>query len=832
MENNDISNTPKSQKAKDKYVGSHLSDFEIIKQLGKGSYGTVYVVKSRIDSNTYVMKKMELNHLKESQQRECYREVSILRKVSHPNIIKYYASFLENESLCIIMEYAELGDLYSLIKHYKRHQKYFDEILLWRISYEILTGLDYLHSNSIIHRDIKCLNLFLSKDHHVKIGDLGVSTISGLGGMHCTRVGTPLYLSPELIKQVPYDYKTDIWSFGCSLYHLACLEPPFTGNNLIVLGNNIVKGRPRELPGIYSNELKSFIEKMLIKNPNKRPSAKEAKDLIPKNLLDKIFLAYKNRIEIKSRPFSSIGNRKNIDNNNNDINNNLNNRNDENKNDNKDNYKNNNKDNNKENNNNKDNINNKENINNKDNINNNEEKNNKEIKKEKNENNIHNIINNNNNSRNNSHLKEIIPSGNSLDINNNKINILSIDSNTGNKINDNNINKNGDNNISEDKKNLKIKQNSNNNLGEKSNSLYNVLNSQRGFNFFRNNFNYKKPKDKKIPKHNIIQSNNKIINNTNNKTNSIKVYSAAFKKELIEFNKDKRLPKFSEEEKIIIDSQKKEVKKPFPTESNIQFISINNNIIINNINNNCLSNNSNTNNTNNSNTNNTNNINNSINPKETILKNNNDIKPIKTEKNTLEIKLSDRIANKGKNKDKDKNKDNILFPNLEVNKPPTNINNINNNKIIQERDFLNPKRKRPLSSGGQFKPRSNRIIASSFNKNVNNQFNLNNNVQKRLNSGRPMTGFKSNFNNNVMNININFFNIDMNKRFLAPEINPLNLNDIDKDKKDILKKSNRFYGSNINLNDYKNTNEFIFQKLIKAIQDINTQKKLTINDLQ
>ena len=274
MENNNFQNNGNIYKSKEIYVGSRLSDFEIIKQLGKGSYGTVYTVRSRLDSNTYVMKKMELNHLKESQQRECYREVSILRKVSHPNIIKYYASFLENESLCIIMEYAELGDLYSLIKHYKRHQKYFDEMLLWRISYEILTGLEYLHSNNIIHRDIKCLNLFLSKDHHVKIGDLGVSTISALGGMHCTRVGTPLYLSPELVKQIPYDYKTDIWSFGCSLYHLASLEPPFTGNNLIVLGNNIVKGRPKELPSIYSNDLKIFIDKMLTKKPEKRPSAK------------------------------------------------------------------------------------------------------------------------------------------------------------------------------------------------------------------------------------------------------------------------------------------------------------------------------------------------------------------------------------------------------------------------------------------------------------------------------------------------------------------------------------------------------------------------------
>ena len=308
-------------KEKEASVGSRLSDFEIVKQLGKGSYGTVYVVHSKLDKNTYVMKKMELNHLKENQQKECYREVSILRKVSHPNIIKYYSSFLENESLCIIMEYAELGDLYTLIKHYKRHQKFFDEIILWRIALDVLNGLEYLHKNNIIHRDIKCLNLFLSKDHHIKIGDLGVSTITSLGGMHCTRVGTPLYLSPELVKQVPYDFKTDIWSFGCSLYHLANLDPPFTGNNLIVLGNNIVKGRPKDLPGFYSNELKDFIWKMLTKKPEQRPTAKDAKNMIPKNIMESIDLANKNKEEIKARPFSSVGKRKTaeikiIDNNN------------------------------------------------------------------------------------------------------------------------------------------------------------------------------------------------------------------------------------------------------------------------------------------------------------------------------------------------------------------------------------------------------------------------------------------------------------------------------------------------------------------------------------
>ena len=291
-------------------VGSRLSDFKILKELGKGSYGTVYTVRSNIDDNVYVMKKMELNNLKEKQQKECYREVSILKKVSHQNIIKYYSSFLDGGVLYIIMEYAELGDLYSLIKHYKKHVKLFDEFDIWRIGYEILNGLEYLHKNNIIHRDIKCLNLFITKDKHVKIGDLGVSTIvSSINALHCTRVGTPLYLSPELVKQIPYDFKVDIWSCGCSLYHLACLDPPFLGDNLIVLGNNIVKGKPKPLPPQYSEELSKFIEKMLGKRPEKRPSAREALEMIPRDIMEKIKIAKENNVEIKTRPFSSVGGR-------------------------------------------------------------------------------------------------------------------------------------------------------------------------------------------------------------------------------------------------------------------------------------------------------------------------------------------------------------------------------------------------------------------------------------------------------------------------------------------------------------------------------------------
>ena len=777
-------------KQKEILVGSRLSEFEIVKQLGKGSYGTVYVVRSKLDKNTYVMKKMELNHLKESQQRECYREVSILRKVSHPHIIKYYSSFLENESLCIIMEYAELGDLYTLIKHYKRHQKFFEEIILWRIAFEVLNGLEYLHSNNIIHRDIKCLNLFLSKDHHVKIGDLGVSTITSLGGMHCTRVGTPLYLSPELVKQVPYDYKTDIWSFGCSLYHLASLDPPFTGNNLIVLGNNIVKGRPKELPGFYSNELKDFIGKMLTKKPEKRPSATDAKNLIPKNIMENIIIANKNKEEIKVRPFSSLGKRKNNDSN---INENV-------------------KTNNNINNNPRNksvveisNISNNENLisNNKnegiEKINDNiifnhdkdiikEEKNEKENITNK-ENNINKIVKIKNELKN--EMKKERKDTNIISINRENIKMHLDDKNNENI----NINEISD-------KNIKRK-NSNLNMGIKSSSsLYSALNVQKNFNCFRNNNAYKKAKDQKAFR-NIFNGNNKIIKN-----NSIKVYSSMIQKEFSDLTKRENvigketdiINKKEDKEKIPIENKKEEKKKNFVTDANIQLISINNNnIIINHI-------------------------------------NDNNLFP-----NTIPSKIITHTKipkDFHKNSEpKNETKENILFPDLKLKKTSstkdtlihkeTNSklikNNVNSENKIFSQKFVNPKRQRPFSSS---------VFKRKVNKNISSDFNTNNNNIKRIN--RPLTGFKPNFNSNnsnVMNININFYNIDMNKRFLAPEINPLHSNEFEslKEKNEIMKRGGS--KSNINLKDFQNNNEFIFQKLIKALQDINTDKKLTINDL-
>lgn len=187
---------------------------------------------------------------------------------------------------------------FQLIRKHKDDQTTFEEDLLWKFTCDILSGLNYLHSNNIIHRDIKCLNLFVSKDFIVKIGDMGVSKIvSNLNVLHCSRVGTPLYLAPELIKQVPYDFKVDLWSVGCSMYHLAALEPPFLGENVIVLGNNIVKTTPKRIPNKYSDEMSELIFKLLSKRAENRPTSQQCLELIPKH----VFEDHKNQFGMPNR---------------------------------------------------------------------------------------------------------------------------------------------------------------------------------------------------------------------------------------------------------------------------------------------------------------------------------------------------------------------------------------------------------------------------------------------------------------------------------------------------------------------------------------------------
>lgn len=195
--------------------------------------------------------------------------------LDHKNIITYYTSFVDGEHLHIVMEYAPRGDLYQVIKEQRSRKKYISERDIWTYAAQLCSAVDYMHSRNVIHRDIKCLNIFLSDRRSIKLGDLGVSKLQPFGCIAAgTRVGTPLYLAPELVKAQPYDHKVDVWAIGCALYHLCCLEPPFQGENLVQLGNMIASKRPKPIPHVYSQKLRNYIEMLLRKDPRDRPTAR------------------------------------------------------------------------------------------------------------------------------------------------------------------------------------------------------------------------------------------------------------------------------------------------------------------------------------------------------------------------------------------------------------------------------------------------------------------------------------------------------------------------------------------------------------------------------
>jgi len=167
------------------------------------------------------------------------------------------------------MEYAEGGDLLNRITSHMKHKTHFEENEIWRILSQMVLGLKALHDLKIVHRDIKCANVFQTKEGIIKLGDLNVSKIVKVGFVH-TQTGTPYYASPEIWKDKPYDYKSDMWSLGALLYELCCLSPPFKAQGLSELAQKIMSGKYSAIPKLYSEGLSSVIKSLLQVDPQKR----------------------------------------------------------------------------------------------------------------------------------------------------------------------------------------------------------------------------------------------------------------------------------------------------------------------------------------------------------------------------------------------------------------------------------------------------------------------------------------------------------------------------------------------------------------------------------
>ena len=253
-----------------------MDGFTILSKLGDGSYSVVYKVRRKEDGNIYALKKVKMLNLNEKEKQNSLNEVRILASVKSQFVISYKEAFIEDsdKSLCIVMEYADKGDLYQKITEFRKNHYLIDEIDVWRIFIQMVRGLKSLHDLKILHRDLKSANIFLFSDGSAKIGDLNVSKVA-YKGLGYTQTGTPYYASPEVWKDKPYDKKSDIWSLGCVLYEMLTLYPPFRAESMDGLYKKVIKGQYNKIDSRYSKDISEIIKLLLTVDIKNRPTCDE-----------------------------------------------------------------------------------------------------------------------------------------------------------------------------------------------------------------------------------------------------------------------------------------------------------------------------------------------------------------------------------------------------------------------------------------------------------------------------------------------------------------------------------------------------------------------------
>ena len=262
-------------------VGSKLSDFTIVKDLGEGHFGSVRLVTSKLTKKLYAMKEINSSRYKTEKQRQVVmKEIKLLENLHHPHVITYFNSFKEKDKFYIIIEYINGGSLEDLLIENIQKKKMISEKTIWDLLIQALSGLSYLHeTRKIIHRDIKPDNLLLDSEGHLKISDFGVSAIKSedadeLVKCHGTVAGPIQFMAPEMALGDMYDFKSDIYMLGLTFFFMMSNTLP---EKKITLGPLIipVKNPNAKLPETFSPELRDFVNNLL-GEPEARPTAREA----------------------------------------------------------------------------------------------------------------------------------------------------------------------------------------------------------------------------------------------------------------------------------------------------------------------------------------------------------------------------------------------------------------------------------------------------------------------------------------------------------------------------------------------------------------------------
>lgn len=257
-----------------------LRGFQVVQPLKSASgSATIFRVQDNEASEPFVAKVVSISGLDAKGRASAQQEVSLLRGLcAHPNLIAYRDSFTEEPGmLYIVMSLADGGDLRMCVAEAAAAQRLLPEPVVLTWLYQTVSGLRHLHGQGVVHRDLKSSNIFLCDGRRrIRIGDFGISRVLESTAFASSCVGTPAYMSPELMRNERYDYHVDMWALGCISFELCTLQLPFSAKSLLDLACQVMEAAPSwalwHARG-FSEELREVTQRLLMKDPSARPTA-------------------------------------------------------------------------------------------------------------------------------------------------------------------------------------------------------------------------------------------------------------------------------------------------------------------------------------------------------------------------------------------------------------------------------------------------------------------------------------------------------------------------------------------------------------------------------
>lgn len=254
---------------------------KIGERIASGSCGDLY--RGVYLGQDVAIKILRSEHLNEAIKDEFAQEVAILREVQHKNVVRFIGACTKAPHLCIVTEYMPGGSLYDYLHKHHNVLK-FSQLLKFAI--DVCKGMEYLHQNNIIHRDLKTANLLMDTHNVVKVADFGVARFQNEEGVMTAETGTYRWMAPEVINHQPYDQKADIFSFAIVLWELVTAKVPYDTMTPLQAALGVRQGLRPELPQIGHPELLQLMQRCWEAVPAKRPAFSEITIELEKLLIE------------------------------------------------------------------------------------------------------------------------------------------------------------------------------------------------------------------------------------------------------------------------------------------------------------------------------------------------------------------------------------------------------------------------------------------------------------------------------------------------------------------------------------------------------------------